>query len=308
MIKNIQVFIISLKNNKRRKDIIKRLRKIKINFKIIKGVNGNLYYQKNKLDLIYDKKQTIKNIDRELSPPEIGSAASHLKIYKYILKNKISQAIIMEDDAFPSELLFEWIKNKINTPTNAILSFYAYNGGFLEKKTYKKIINNKISIHRAYTHIFNNSCYQINNSTAKKILKITKNKVCGFADWPFRLKKSKIKLFVTIPFLAFINDKGDSYVKESRKKFTGNNNILKKIIPGRIFDLLRMIYHICYIPFLFRRYKNKEFYDEFFFDKELAKIKNFFTDLYFDLSKIYFEKKYYYNDLKKYLHLRIDDI
>jgi hypothetical protein len=79
-------------------------------------------------------------------------------------------------------------------------------------------------------------------------------------------------------------------------------------MPTRIFYLLRIIYHICYIPFLFRRYKNKEFYDEFFFDKELAKIKNFFTNLYFDLNKIYFEKKYYYNDLKKYLHLRIDDV
>ena len=32
----------------------------------------------------------------------------------------------MEDDAFPSEMLKEWIKNNINYDNNEILSFYSY--------------------------------------------------------------------------------------------------------------------------------------------------------------------------------------
>ena len=38
-----------------------------------------------------------------MSPSEIGAAASHLKAYTYISKNKIDQAIILEDDAYLSE-------------------------------------------------------------------------------------------------------------------------------------------------------------------------------------------------------------
>ena len=38
-----------------------------------------------------------------MSPSEIGAAASHLKTYNFIVKNKINQAIILEDDAYPSK-------------------------------------------------------------------------------------------------------------------------------------------------------------------------------------------------------------
>ena len=40
-----------------------------------------------------------------MSSSKIGEAASHLKTYKYIIRNKFSQYIIIEDDAFPSVLL-----------------------------------------------------------------------------------------------------------------------------------------------------------------------------------------------------------
>jgi GR25 family glycosyltransferase involved in LPS biosynthesis len=304
MSKTIPIFIISLKNNQRRKNIIKRLKEINVKFSIIKGIDGNLYHKKKKLDLIYNRNQTIKNINRELAPPEIGSAASHLKIYKLIIKKNIQQSIIMEDDAFPSKFLFNWIKNYIKVPNNSITSFYAYENGFLEKKATKILFNKKIAIHQSSTHIFNNSCYQINKATCQKIIDITKGKVCGFADWPFRIKKNKIKLFVTIPFLSIIDDKGDSYVREFRKNFVKSNLFLKKILPKKIINFLRIFYYLTCLPLFFKKNQNKDFYYEFFFNKEFAKIKNFFFNCYLDLNKIYFDKDYYWSDLKKYLHIR----
>ena len=55
-----------------------------------------------------------------MSPSEIG-AAFVKKTYDYIVRNNIDQAIILEDDAYPSKKLYEWIK-KIKTENNEITS------------------------------------------------------------------------------------------------------------------------------------------------------------------------------------------
>ena len=163
--KKIKVLIIALKNSKRLPYLKKKLNKLKIKFKIIEGINGNYYYGEKKLDKISNEKKIYKTIGRTMSPSEIGAAASHIKAYKFIVKNKIDQAIIFEDDSIPSNILKEWINNNYQLENNEILSFFAYPSGFLEKKPFKKILNNKINLHYAKTHIYSNSCYQINNST-----------------------------------------------------------------------------------------------------------------------------------------------
>ena len=43
---NIKIIIISLKNSKRIFKLKKRLKKIKVNYKIIEGVDGKLYKKK----------------------------------------------------------------------------------------------------------------------------------------------------------------------------------------------------------------------------------------------------------------------
>ena len=129
----IIVYIISLKNSKRVKKLKARLKKNKIKFKIVEGVNGNNFFKNNRLNKISNEKKIIYNVGRKMSPSEIGAAASHLKIYEYVVKNKIAQAIIMEDDAFPSIKLKEWITENISAKKNEILSFYAYPSGHIDK-------------------------------------------------------------------------------------------------------------------------------------------------------------------------------
>ena len=75
-----------------------------------------------------------------MSPSEIGAAASHIKAYKFIVKNKIQRAVIFEDDAFPSIHFKNWIKNTTFNEPNAILSFFAYPSGYLNKKKLKNLI------------------------------------------------------------------------------------------------------------------------------------------------------------------------
>lgn len=298
--KKIKVLIIALKNSKRLPYLKKKLNKLKIKFKIIEGINGNYYYGEKKLDKISNEKKIYKTIGRTMSPSEIGAAASHIKAYKFIVKNKIDQAIIFEDDAMPSNILKEWINNNYQLENNEILSFFAYPSGFLEKKPFKKILNNKINLHYAKTHIYSNSCYQINNYTCKKILSITKGKVIGLADWPFNTSVHSIKLIVTLPFLTVINDRGLSNLSASRNKILGKKNVLiKKFIPELISPIVELLYYFFYIPYLFGKYKNLQFYKEHFYKKKIELIKNYFFESNLNLYEMSYKTQFYIDDLKK---------
>jgi GR25 family glycosyltransferase involved in LPS biosynthesis len=293
-----KILIISLKNSKRVIFLKKRLKEINLRYKIIDAVNGKEFHKRKRLPLIYNKNQTIKNIDRELSPPEIGTAASHIKAYKYIIKNKIQQAIIMEDDAYPSKLLNQWINNNIKVNNNEILSFYAYASGVLERRSFKKILQTNIGLHYSKTHLYNSSCYQINNYTCKKIISITRGKVVGYPDWPFSFVKDKIKFIVTIPFLAIINDRGISYLNKARNKILGKDNPIKKAIPYSFLFYFRILYYLSFLPFIFRKYKNIIFYYEHFFQKNFFYLLEIFFNNYLNMRKIYYLKNFYTKDLQ----------
>lgn len=293
----IPIFIISLKNSPRLPRLKDRLKELNLGYKIFYGVTGKKL--NNRIKLIYDRNLTKKNIDRDLSPSEIGTASSHLGIYNYIINKKINQAIIMEDDAYPSKILKQWITCDVQVENNEILSFYTYpSTSFLTKTPYRKLVKNKIGAHISVTHAYNNSCYQINKYTCKKIILLTKNKVIGYADWPFLINRDKIRLSVTIPFIAVIDDMGISSLRDERKILIKENQFFKKIFSKKILSLLRIPYYLSYMGFLLR-YKNKDFYYEHFFQKQLLRLINFFIKKYLETNKIYYDKKYYWYDLRK---------
>lgn len=96
-----KVYVINLKkDNKRKKNIIKQLKKQKIkNYEIINAVNGNKL-SKNKINLNTFKDKKGKNPwNTKMSPSQIGCALSHIKIYRQLIKSKYKIALILEDDA-----------------------------------------------------------------------------------------------------------------------------------------------------------------------------------------------------------------
>ena len=249
----IPVFVISLRGSKRLDRIINRLNSIKINFKIIYGIDGSKLERKNKLHLFYDKKKTIENTGREFHPSEVGGCASHLKVYRYMIRNKINKAIIMEDDAYPSSSLKNWINKNYKLEKNIILGFYAYpTDGLINKKPYKKFSDASLSIHMASTQLCNCSCYQIDLDTCKKIIKLNNNKVSCYADWPFSRHKNNIKIAVTLPFLVVIDDQNTMSLHQLREKISGKNIFLKfnklKFLE-KIFQFLKNLYYLFFIPF-----------------------------------------------------------
>lgn len=299
MDETIKIFILSLKNSKRINNLKKRLKEINIDYRILFGINGNLKKNHDKLRRLYDKKKTEYYIGRQLAFPEIAVSYAHINAYKIIKKEKIKNAIIMEDDVYPSKDLANWIKHKIKIRDNYILSFYAYPAlGFIHKKSRLQKINNSIAIHDSKTHIFNASCYQINLNTCKKILTILDNKVCGFCDWPFNLKKNKIKLGVTLPFLnTFVNDASNT--AKAREKLIKKSFNLKLKLPIYLQNILRIFYYLSFFPFLNKKYSNFDFYYEQFFFKYIQLVKNFFLRKYINTSKIFYNKSYYSSDLQE---------
>jgi len=299
MNQKIVIFILSLKNSERLPKLIKRLKEINIKYNILLGINGNLKKNHKLLLKFYDKRETEKYIGRNLAFPEIGASLAHINAYKLIIKNKIKSAIIIEDDVYPSKTLALWIKNNINIKDNNINSFYTYPSlGFVEKKPLIKVLNGKIGIHQAKTHLHNSSCYQINLSTCKKIIQLTKGKVCGVGDWPFNIEKSGIKLNVTIPYLISFNNYKSNTEKE-RSKLTIDSFKIKKILPMFLNTTLRTLYYLSFYPYLIKKYKNIDFYKEQFFNKYLELIKNFFTKKYYNTNKMFLKKKFYVSDLYK---------
>jgi GR25 family glycosyltransferase involved in LPS biosynthesis len=298
MTTKIKVFVLSLKNSKRTKLIKKRLKDIKINFKILYGINGKKKINYQKLEKLYNKKKTQNYIGRQLSYPEIAASYAHISAYKIIIKKKIKSAIIMEDDIYPSKALKCWIKNNVSIKNNYILGFYSYPAlGFVYKKAKKIIANCKIKIHDSRTHLFNGSCYQININTCKKILKFTNGKVSGFSDWPFNLKKNKINLGVTLPYLNTFF-KNISYTSDSRNEYDIKLFKFTEKFPDVFQAVLRFFYYISYLSFFVRKYSNVDFYNEQFFSKYFVQIKNLFTNKYYNTKKIFFDKNFYFDDLQ----------
>lgn len=299
----IPVFIISLRDSKRIDRITNRLKDIKIDFKIIYGINGNKLEKKNKLHFFYDKKKTIENIGREFHPSEVGGCASHFKVYRYMIKNKIKKAIIMEDDVYPSSKLKNWINKNYELEKNTILGFYAYpTDGLIKKKPDKKFPEINLNIHIASTQLCNCSCYQIDLDTCKKIIKLNNNKVSCYADWPFSRHKHNIKIAVTIPFLVVIDDQNTMSLHQLREKIFRENSfqkLTKLKYLEKIFYFLKNIYYFFFIPFVLRKYKNFYLYYERFTEKIIKLFLNNFSNKNYNIKKIYHDKNFYASDISK---------
>ena len=86
--KTIPVFILTLKNSLREKNLKKRLDLLKIDHKIFYAISGKEKKNFKILDRFYDSTKAKQIIGRDMTYTEISNAEGHLRIYKYIIKKK----------------------------------------------------------------------------------------------------------------------------------------------------------------------------------------------------------------------------
>ena len=310
MNKEFQLIILSMPKSPRLFSLKKRLKELRIkDYKIFYGNNGDTKQKKKIVYSYYNKEKVEKFIGRSMTFNEIGAELTTIKTYKYIVKNKIKNAIIMHDDIYPSQFFKEWIDNKFFLNGLKIIGFFSAPPGFLRKKPDKILKNGKFYLYSAKTHIFISQCMQITYNFCKFYLNATKGKVCGQNDFSFNFKKRGIRVFQTVPYLVYPNDKGISFLKEERnsiekpiisislKEKISQYNILRKFL-----NLLRIIYYLSFLPYFFKNY-SYNYYKEYFFDKYKISLINFFLRKYIDINNQYADRKNYPNDLKKLVKL-----
>jgi len=313
--KKIPIIIMSMKSSPRLPILLERLKELDLKYKIFYGLEGKNKNEINKVYSFYDKQKVIARTGREMGFNEIGSAYTCLRVYEYCLKKKFKNVIIMNDDFYPSKLLKEWINKKIYFQGNVIVGFNCVPPGFLKKK-FKILLDGKIKIHEARTHLFNSGCNQITSQYIKKFFHITKKKIIGNGDYPFNLKKHGITMYQTLPFLAAQNDKNFSFLASDRDKlerisFRNFRQILYKKFNvkfiNKIFNLFRIPYYILFIPFIFLKYKNINYYFEYYLEKNYLKLINLIFKINLDIEDLYDNKSNYPYDLKKFTKYRVFD-
>ena len=287
---HIPIFLQTFKESKNLKYCLQRLKELKIKYKVFYSFNGKLKKNNSLINKIYNSTKARSRIGREMSSSEIACAYGHIKIYEYIVKKKIKNSVIIEDDAFISKNLTKIIQKKINIIKKYDVVALSATSGFVYKKN-KNFKN--VEFCDFETHCNGTGGYIINLKTCKKILNENKRKVCTVADWPLNFKKNKIKSGILLPFNIVLINQNFSHLGNVQTISRG----AKSSLLSFIYFILQFFYYFALIPVLFGRYRNLNFYYEQFISKLIYKFISLFNIRIYDVKKILNEEKCYSSDL-----------
>lgn len=175
----MRIFVVSLKSEKnRRKIIINQFKKLGVKFEFFDAVDcrGGI---SDKYNDILDMELAAKRLGRVMTNGEVGCSLSHHLLYKKIVKEKIKDAIIIEDDAILTPALKDFINMKNKSDFVMLYHYRAYANKLV-------FSNNKTEFYNIPFMPFSTAGYYINNKTAKIILNNNKT-VSYVADWSLPL-------------------------------------------------------------------------------------------------------------------------
>lgn len=295
----IPIYLLTTKDSVRKKTVINRLKKLKLDFHIVYGLNAKNLKDKEILKSFYNKEKSKKNTNRNLNFFDIACSYGHLKIYKELINKKITAAVIMEDDCFPSKKLYDWVRISLEATSKYDIIQFCAPDGYLYNKEIEKI-DKFFNIYKSATKLTTTTCYQINLKTCHFILKKTNNKVCSTADWPINFLTDNIKQYFVLPFI--------SSVISSHLESTTNLNIqvarikrqkIKEKIP--CYKFFSALYYLLHIPFLLRGKIDYNFYREEYLSRKTIYLKSFVVNKFFNIENINKNKSFYFYDLRKNL-------
>jgi len=293
----INVFVLTIKNSNREYLIKQRLNFLKINYKIFYAIDGRDPNNFKILQKKYNQKKCLNELGRDMKYTEISNAEGHLRIYQYIVNNNISNAVIMEDDCYPSKLLRDWLKLDYFFSKNKYDIIQIYHSYGLVYKNSFTLIPENFFLYKACFTIPYTTCYQISKKACKYIIKRNK-KVSRLVDWPINFYNNKINQHVVLPYIVSLrfDHISTSYQKNLWIKFNKLKDI-KKFIP--FYNFISALYYFSHLPFFFGIVKNYSYYKEVFLLKKIFYFKNFFLSNFINLENIQKKKKLYPLDLRK---------
>ena len=269
---------------------------MKIKYKIFYAIDGRNVKNYKILDKLFNKKKSLNELGRSMSRTEISNAEGHLRIYKHIIKKNILNAIIMEDDCYPSKELCNWMKLDffLRNKNYEIIQIY-HSDGFAYKKP-SEVISQKFFFHKTCFTLPYTTCYQITKNACEYII-VRNKKISRLADWPVNFYNTKINQLIVLPKLVSLHF---NHINTSHNKEMWNNFVkmgkIKKFLP--FYNFITALYFLLHIPFLLRKYKNYSYYKEKYLLPKIFFLKNLFLNRYISLKNISKDKNFYPLDLK----------
>ena len=242
----ITIFIVNLKKDKdKRKHMEQLCSNYNLNCIFIDAVLG-INVEKEEIDKCVDNEKTKKYMGRVLSYGEIGCSLSHRKIYKKIINENISQALILEDDIeFNEDLIF--ILKKISLfPKNWEVILLGHHTHFSRiVDTRYNLWSKKINIYKNYFVLrpselgYGTYGYVVNTVGAKKLLNQTERIMKPIDHYTG--DDSINNLYIINPSIIKINDymSENMHSMEDRKEIT--NKLLNKNLKYYIKSFLIFI-------------------------------------------------------------------
>jgi GR25 family glycosyltransferase involved in LPS biosynthesis len=168
----------------RKRHIVKHFKEKNIhNYVFIKGVDGRKLKKKtgyNKLVKLYKPSLQEQSVFScwPLSFGEIGCSLAHLKAFKYILNNKLNNALVCEDDIFFNDNFKNHEIMLDNIPDNwDLLHFHSWRGfdawsheNFEEYTLSKKRKQINQYVYKGYKEYGGTTCYGITYNTARCLI------------------------------------------------------------------------------------------------------------------------------------------
>ena len=165
---DIRIFVVNLeRSDDRREFISKQLNRLNLKYEIFKAVDGaNLTDEELES---YDSSGAHAICARDLTRGEMGCSYSHLYIYKKMVAENISQALVIEDDVILNDDVVNILKNTACYPDNWELIFFSHNNAVSSIWGKKRLLKN-YNIVRFVEHPHYTSGYLINRIGAEKLL------------------------------------------------------------------------------------------------------------------------------------------
>lgn len=176
----MRVFVISLIGHPRRKEVNQHLSSLGIDFDFFDAVDGSNLTAAHKA--LIDVNQTLINIPRGLTDREYACALSHALLYEKIVVEKISHALILEDDAIVTTDLKMMLDAYVFEKSDFDLMLLCYLNAWYRRWSFKKFFKGYQSF-RIWNAPFRTTAYYINSKAAKNLFTAA-IPVSSTADWP----------------------------------------------------------------------------------------------------------------------------
>lgn len=198
----MRTFVLNLEHNTERKKYMQNLLKdIPIDYEFFPAVYGKSI---TNIEQFYDSKLAEKRAKRQLNVGEIGCALSHKAIYKKMIDENISQALILEDDISFLPNFFEvyTAMSQFNVGNKVVLLGTTAKKPM--KKVWKKNLFNSYSMYLVLNSYGGTYGYIIGLDAAKRIYYHNEKVFIEADKWKYYRRLSQI--WLVSPSIVEVNE------------------------------------------------------------------------------------------------------